>query len=79
MRGSRSRWSVSAITKSAVRMLAGRTSAAISSNSGTNSGGVSPANRPGSVGSNVSAARICRKPSTRARTSRSGSDPFQPA
>ena len=47
MRGSTSRWSVSAITNSCVLRLAGRTAAATSLSSGTNVAGGSPPNRPG--------------------------------
>jgi hypothetical protein len=47
MRGSRSRWSVSAITSSAVLMLSGRTSAAIASSNGVGQGGELRAPHPG--------------------------------
>src|SRR5512132_4137282 len=81
IRGSRSRWSASAITRSATRKLSGRTSAAISASSEMNAAGGSPKNKPGRVGSNSSAgaASIRCTLSTRARTSSSDSDPFQPA
>jgi len=79
--GSRSRWSASAITNSWALRVSGRPSAAISSSRGTNSVGGSPANSLGRVGSNSSAgaASIWRAPATRACTSSSDSDPFQPA
>ena len=75
--GSRSRWSVSAITDSRAPRLAGRAVAVISSRRARELGRGLAGEQPGRVIA-LSAASILRTPSTRARTSSAGSDPFHP-